>query len=176
LSITGTGKLDITNNGLVIASGSLPTVASYVTGGQLISSKANADASGKAGVGFAQASQIGIADGGSFMGKPADASSIVARYTLKGDATLDGIVDSNDFSAIANNFNGSANSWAQGDFNNDGVANALDFNLLATNYGSPLPGGDVSAPSLGALVPEPGSATLLMLGAGMLASRRRRNA
>ena len=99
-------------------------------------------------------------------------------YTYFGDSNLDGKVDTSDFMTLGLNFGATGKVWATGDFNYDGVVNALDFNAIATNFGRTTlaaPGLSATpAPVLGSLVPEPGSLTLLALGAGMLMPRRRR--
>jgi autotransporter-associated beta strand protein len=97
-------------------------------------------------------------------------SSFTVARAYYGDLNLDGTVNTDDFGALALNYNKSGQDWINGDFNYDGVVNALDFNSLATNYGSTLP---VAAPALGALVPEP--ATICLIGvAGLALARRRR--
>jgi autotransporter-associated beta strand protein len=62
---------------------------------------------------------------------------VTVMYTYFGDANLDGQVNTDDFNALATNFNG-AGTWVSGDFNYDGIVNALDFNAVATNFGSPV--------------------------------------
>ena len=47
-------------------------------------------------------------------------------YTYLGDANVNGVVDTSDFTLLAQNFNGTGKVWGQGDFNYDGVVNALD--------------------------------------------------
>ena len=88
------------------------------------------------------------------------ASDVLIRYTLSGDANLDGQVNSVDFASIATNFNQSGRRWSQGDFNYDGVVNALDFNALASRYGSspaaPASSLSVEAP-IAASLPSHGS-------------------
>jgi hypothetical protein len=91
------------------------------------------------------------------------------RFTFKGDANLDGTVNTTDFTALANNFNQAGRFWATGDFNFDGTVNALDFNAVATNFGLTLAGPDLD---LTTLVPEPASLSLLLL--TLLARRPRR--
>jgi hypothetical protein len=90
-------------------------------------------------------------------------SDALIRYTVSGDANLDGRVNSVDFTLLAMNFNQSDRRWSQGDFNYDANVNALDFNALASNYGSSLAAGSaapaesssvlVSAESLAAAPP-----------------------
>jgi parallel beta-helix repeat protein len=83
---------------------------------------------------FGDASQFGLG----FIDLPAH-NQIEIALSSYGDATVDGVVNSLDFNALAINFGGSGKSWADGDFNFDGNVNALDFNLLASNYGSASP-------------------------------------
>jgi autotransporter-associated beta strand protein len=92
--------------------------------------------------------------------------------TYYGDANLDGQVNSVDFNAVAAAFNtASGGVWTTGDFNYDGRINALDFNAVASNFGAtPLA---LSGVSLGSLVPEPSSISLLV-GIVTICSRRRR--
>ncbi len=98
------------------------------------------------------------------------------RYTLAGDANLDGKVNASDFDALASNYGKSgANLWTKGDFNYDGLVNVVDFNLLASNYNAALSAPALSAPApLGTLVPEPGTIGLVSL-LGLLPLRRRRS-
>lgn len=88
-------------------------------------------------------------------------------YTLSGDATLDGTVNSGDFNLLATNFGGTGKVWGEGDFTYDGNANSSDFNALASNFGKTLATGP------GGSVPEPGALSLLAAGS-LLALRRRR--
>jgi hypothetical protein len=84
------------------------------------------------------------------LGAPPPNNTFLIRYTYLGDANLDGIVNTLDFTALAANYNSTTVLWTAGDFNYDGVVNALDFNALATNFGQFL-----SSSPLGTVVPEP---------------------
>ncbi len=114
-------------------------------------------------------------------------NSIIVKYTLFGDSTLDGTVNGDDFSVIAGNFGktspGISNilaSWLMGDVTLDGFVNGDDFSVVAGNFGKgPL--GTLDTPDAPAVVsggggssnvPEPTS--LALLGLGMLALRRAR--
>jgi hypothetical protein len=95
-------------------------------------------------IGYAQASEVLGAGGGSFLGLSADGTSVVARPTLAGDTTLDGVVNFNDLVLLAQNYNTTVSAvteswWFRGDFTGDGVVNFNDLVLLAQNYGGVLP-------------------------------------
>lgn len=88
--------------------------------------------------------------------------------TVRGDANLDGKVDSSDLAIIASNF-GTFGGWGQGDFNGDFTINTSDFAILSSNFGF----GTAPLSSAVAAVPEPGVLTLLGL-AGVATLVRRR--
>ena len=51
-----------------------------------------------------------------------------------GDANLDGIVDIQDLTIVANNWQQSLNSWADGDMNGDGIVDIQDFTIVANHW------------------------------------------
>jgi autotransporter-associated beta strand protein len=177
-----TSQLDLNNNGLIVdytgaANSPLATVADQLKSGYALGTWAGSGiASGsaaavalnptihKTALGYAEASALGIS---TFAGQSVDDDAIVVRYTLQGDANLDGTVNALDFNAVASNF-GSAAPWNGGDFNYDGTVNAQDFTAIGQNFGLTVS----PAPALGALVPEPVSATTFA--AICMASFRRR--
>jgi hypothetical protein len=109
-------------------------------------------------------------------------SAVVVMYTLFGDANLDGTTDTVDFNIFAANFgfpnhasdlnakDTPVDTWGKGDFNYDGTVDTVDFNLLAANFGKTI---GASSPSLGTLIPEPASLSLLAL-TGLILRRRPR--
>src|SRR5207248_4385115 len=120
-------------------------------GSGVTSSSAATEASNphKTAIGYAEAAALGTT---SFFGQSADASSLLMRYTLSGDANLSGNVDLTDFTYLAANFNKTGNAvWLEGDFNYDSNVDLTDFTFLASNFNQ-----TVSAPSnLGTTIPEP---------------------
>jgi hypothetical protein len=116
------------------------------------------------------------------------AGTIEIRYTLLGDANLDGVVNAIGFGILAANFNKGVTGWDKGDFNYDNVVSAIDFGELAANFnkgasGASIGPGPLSDPALVAFaqskrlmadVPEPMTIGLLAVGAFAAMARRRR--
>ena len=81
--------------------------------------------------------------------------------TSIGDANLDGQVTATDLNALALNWRATdVTSWSQGDFTGDGIVDAKDLNAMALNWQSGVAAGAATPTA----VPEPSSATLLLLG------------
>jgi hypothetical protein len=212
LSLTG-GTLDLTTNGVAVdyaatdAAGDAAAVVSvrsqiiagfgankdWLGANGITSANAIADKSGKA-IGYALASEVlPFSSGGNptttdtFMGSTVDKSTAVARYTLAGDATLDGTVDFNDLVKLAQNYNTTVSDsteswWNKGDFTYDGITDFNDLVKLAQNYNTALPSEPIPGASAGfeadlarafASVPEPGTISVLAIGALALLGRRR---
>ncbi len=70
-------------------------------------------------------------------GNPAGLPSgtIYVRYTLLGDANLDGTVNGSDFSIMAANFGLGVTGWDEGNFLYGSSVNGSDFSVLAANFG-----------------------------------------
>jgi hypothetical protein len=90
------------------------------------------------------------------------------KFTLSGDANLDGSVNLIDFNKLAANFGQGGRLWFEGDFNYDGLVNLSDFNLLAGNFGQTL------APIELSNVPEPAWVGLVALSSALVRRRRTR--
>jgi predicted carbohydrate-binding protein with CBM5 and CBM33 domain len=87
------------------------------------------------GVGVVEASSIGSPS--TFLGTGIDSSTVIARYTFKGDADVNGIVNFDDLLALAQRYN-TAGTWRNGDSNYDGTINFDDLLALAQNYNGSL--------------------------------------
>ncbi len=114
-------------------------------------------------VGIASASAV--ATGGMFAGQSVTGTDTIIRYTLAGDADLDGVIDGDDFFQADNHVGlvGGAVSYFNGDFDFNGRVDADDYWLLDSNYNnSPLaslpvvgaaPAGESELPALTAATP-----------------------
>ena len=200
----GTAKVDLHDNALAVdhASGSdaaaLATMRSRIlTGfnpstpggsdgnwqGNGITSSAAAAAPASTGVGYALASDVLGATGGSFLGQTVDGSTVLARQTLLGDTALNGVVNFDDLARLAQNYNVNDGNrhWFHGDFTYDGNVNFDDLAKMAQNYNTSLPAAlpgsaafqeDVARAF--AQVPEPGAMSLLAIASACALARRRR--
>jgi hypothetical protein len=191
-------QLDLTKHGLVVDfNGSMDftffrkyLVAGYHGGawnGTGIASS-NAAANTQTALGYGVSSDVLGLSGtqtASFCGTTVDATSTLVRYTLYGDANLDGQVNFSDLVRLAQNYNVNDGNrvWAQADFNYDGNVNFSDLVKLAQNYNSTLLAGPMPDASAAfeadwaralASVPEPGAGLLLASLALALAPRRKR--
>jgi PEP-CTERM motif len=204
LTITG-GQLDITNNHIFITYTSadpIATIVGYIRSGYaggswegsgIISSSiaaANADPNApQYGIGFSDGNDK--INGHSIV-SGLSSGEIEIKYTLLGDANLDGTVNGADFSILAANFGQGYTNWDQGNFLFTPAVNGADFSALAHNFGQGDSGADVgvSQADIAALdafaeanglqvptfadVPEPGVMALLALGSSTALLRRAR--
>jgi autotransporter-associated beta strand protein len=188
LTINKGGALDLTNNHFIINFTGTDPVATIR--GYLVTGYAGGAWNG-GGIDSSVVSSgygIGYADGADGVVAGLSSGQIEVKYTLLGDANLDGLVNGDDFTILAGNLGKSAAAWDKGDFNYDGVVSGDDFTDLIGNLGKQASGGDVILPAsdyaaidafaaangLMADVPEPGPGTVLVFaGLGVLMCRRR---
>jgi hypothetical protein len=202
LVVDPNGRFNLTNNALVIGTGSRNAVRNLIVSGY------NSGAWG--GLGICTDSTVpgnsvglGYAAGNDpaldplawqFHGQGFDADSVLVLFTVLGDADLDGDVDGPDVARWAVNFTGDLGGgslpsryWTQGDWDYDGDVDADDVNQWASNFEGDLTQLVVDAPgappeavsTLGdmgvTVVPEPATLSLLALGALAVIRRKRQN-
>jgi hypothetical protein len=148
LAVQPGAALDLTNNSLIIQSSSgnkfgvYSTISGYLftgraggtwTGRRINSSTAAIDSTRNPGLGAI------INDSGdgltpihtTFAGEPVDANAILVKYTWNGDATLDGVVNADDYALIDAGFASQFTGYYNGDFNFSGdIPNADDYFLI----------------------------------------------
>jgi hypothetical protein len=193
IDISGAGRLDLTDHALTVnyaASSPVDAIrddlASGYNGGDWDGAGINsstAAASTRTALGYAEASELFGAFPTLFQGVGVDSTTVLVRYTLYGDANLNGTVAIDDFSRLAANFNQGPGAtpdsalppkdWVEGDFNYDQSVTIVDFALLAGNFNMAVSSALADRP---ADVPEPVAAAWSSAAAaiGTLAGRRPR--
>lgn len=145
LTMSANALLDLGRNGLIIQyAGAAPTASlrlaiqrAYAGGGWTgYGVSSTSVEAGKVGIGYAEASQLGLT---SFLGRSLTGPSLVARAARFGDANLDDIVDATDLTTLSLNWQGTGKVFSQADFNYDGNTGIDDLYLLASNWQQTLP-------------------------------------
>jgi hypothetical protein len=186
---TPTGKVDVTNNAVVVdypAAGPSPdaTVRAQIIAGRggmglnktwngaggITSSQAAADTLNAGSVGYAVNGTMPLGALTTFRGEAIDPSTVIVRYTRTGDANLDGVVNTSDVAIVGAQYApGFAKPrWDLGDFDYSGFVDNDDIALLGAFYNPgappiPAPAGQQTEV---AAVPEP--ATVVFLASGLL--------
>src|SRR6185369_11303357 len=198
LATNTSGKLDLTDNSMVINGMSTAQVRGLIQGAfnaghwngttGLDSSTAAANASGTTAIGYGTA---GFLNKSSFKGvSPLNTTDVLVKYTYYGDNDLSGATNLDDFTLFLGGYQNGGTTWAQGDYDYSGGVTLDDFTLFLKGYqqqGAPLSeleslinsmpmSSAERAAMLAAIgtVPEPaGLAVVGVAGAGLLMRRRR---
>lgn len=189
LAIGAAARLDLNDNDLLVDySGATPyaTIRGYLLAGLNTGIGGIVSTSGQAAGNTVHA----IVDNAHlhksvWNGVTIDDTTIIAKYTLRGDANLDGAVGFADLVAVAQNYgkNTGLATWDMGDFNYDGNVGFADLVSVAQNYGDALPAAPIAGASEGfeadlaaafASVPEPSMISGLALFVCGLSFRGRR--
>lgn len=159
LSVTGTGKLDLVDNKLIVTgAGATATATAGVYTGTVALIKAGANNGAQNGVGIITSmtdalaathlTTFGTAAAGdvfdfnsnpnrTFAGQSVAATDLLVMYTYGGDANLDGKINGDDYFSIDQNINAlnKVINWRNGDFNYDGRVNGDDYFVIDSNIG-----------------------------------------
>jgi autotransporter-associated beta strand protein len=110
----------------------------------------------------------------SFGGVNVLTTDTLVMYTYIGDATLDGLINGDDFAAIDAGYSAQLTNYSNGDFNFSGGINADDYWLIDRNYSRNLPQ-LLAAPVVGmAAVPEPCGFGAVAMALALFGGGRRR--
>jgi autotransporter-associated beta strand protein len=197
LSITA-GNLDIGNNHFILSyAAGAQTATDAAIRGYLVSGRNGGGwngstgiiSTGSSGTGVAAGYSIGYADGADHVVTGLSSGQIEVKYTLLGDANLDGLVTGDDFTILVGNLGKAVSGWDKGDFLYTGLVTGDDFTALVGNLGKSATGADVVLPAsdyaavdafatanglnLTATVPEPATFGLFGVVAGAVLARRR---
>jgi lysophospholipase L1-like esterase len=186
LSISG-GKLDLSNNDMVLHSSSVSAVTTQLQNGYGTGSWNGTSGIVSTAAAGSSLTTLGVATGlTSFDGQSVSTSDVEVKYTFYGDANLSGHVDGSDYTLIDTGFgsHGSLTGWQNGDFNYDGHIDGSDYSLIDNAFNTQtatpqsLIAGQVAANSseiaAGSAVPEPASIGLVGVAALGLTARRHR--
>jgi autotransporter-associated beta strand protein len=195
IATSGTGKLDITDNSVVVRNSTLSAVKTLVTSGYnggnwqgagITSSSAPANS--RTAIGYGANSVLGKS---SFAGVTGlDSNDVLVKYTYYGDADLSGASTLDDFTLFLIGYQNGGTTWFQGDFDYSGQTTLDDFTLFLQGYqqqGAPLSEVEALIDSVPmseaeraamlaavAAVPEPGTGAAMLAAAVGLGTLRRR--
>jgi hypothetical protein len=192
LTIAAGKTLDLTDNDLVVAGGTLGTwqggsTYNGLTGlidsgrntgswnGSGITSSIAGSTSGQRGLGIALASDALSFSAGtkSWSGQTVSPNDVLIKYTFIGDLDLSGHIDADDYWRIDSGYASAGKGYAKGDLDFSGAINGDDYFLIDQNFSSQ--GAIVLAPPAGVTaVPEPSTLGIACAFATALAARRSR--
>jgi SdrD B-like domain len=134
LNLASGAKLDLTDGSMAIDdASSFTTVQSALGNGVIVTSAATG---GLTTLGYARASEILGAGGGTFAGHSVAADGTLVKFTYAGDANFDGKINVDDYGRIDFNVTIAGTSgWFNGDFNRDGKINVDDYGIIDFNVG-----------------------------------------
>jgi GH43 family beta-xylosidase len=141
LTITDAGALDLADNAMVIDYTSTTPFAAVRAmlytgraggtwaGTGIVSS--TAAVSPNRGIGYAEATSLGVT---SWAGLSVDATAVLLKGAITGDANLDGRLTGDDFALADRGKARNLSSWVAGDFDYDGTVTDADLTLLTRSF------------------------------------------
>jgi hypothetical protein len=146
LTFGGTGSIVLSNQDLVMDFPIVSPLGTWtgstydgVTGMIAASRLRSSAASGSlTTLGVGEASDVLHLSGtqtGLFSGQPVDSTSVLIKFTYRGDANLDGKINVDDYGRIDFYVPLRTTGWFNGDFNLDGKINVDDYGIIDFNIG-----------------------------------------
>jgi autotransporter-associated beta strand protein len=190
LSTNTGGKLDLTDNSMVVKGMTAPQVQALLQSGYNAGhwdgatgiTSSTAAASTEASIGYASNASLNLTQFKDVTGLTTN--DVLVKYTYAGDANLDGKVDIGDLGLLAGAWQQSGKVWFDGDFTYNGTVDIGDLGLIAGNWQKGVGSGQLLvsfdealaqfSAFEGVVVPEPASLMLLGVGGLALGGRRRR--
>ncbi|MBC8105013.1 MAG: hypothetical protein H7Z14_00355 [Anaerolineae bacterium] len=172
LSVTGSGRLDLNDNDLIVHNGNYATITTSIRNARnagawnqpgITSSTAAAAVPKNKTLGTLKGTEYLAINGATFDSFAVAGTDVLVKYTYYGDTDFNGLVDFDDYSRVDAGFNNNRTGWMNGDVDYNGIVDFDDYSLIdqafntqsgtlrrAMNY---LDGGDRSeagmdAPSL----------------------------
>jgi len=173
---------DVSGNFLVLPGADYDTVAEWVRSGRNdgpgrwdgpgIMTSVGQDANTFVAVGVIDNAQFTYTTFGDATGL--DGNEVLLKCTWKGDADLKNGTESFDLLRWLDGYNGVGTGWSYGDFDYDGDTDTFDLLAWYDGSNATQSQGPMFLPDGGGAIPEPVSAALLALGAGLALCRRRK--
>jgi unsaturated chondroitin disaccharide hydrolase len=135
LSIDPAGKFDLTSNDMIVHNGDLANITSQLQLGfgnnsaGIVSSTAGAEI-----LGVLQNTVGGQPLYTQFDNQASVFTDVLVKYTVPGDADLNGVVNGADYAQIDNGFGRHLAGWSNGDFNYDGVVDGSDYSMIDSTF------------------------------------------
>jgi hypothetical protein len=197
------GRLDITNNKIIVTAVSVGSLAGSTytgisgliqsgrngsalplwDGNGIVTSQTHATGGNYHSIGVSTAAQArGIAATATALwgGQVVWGTDVLVMYTYGGDANLDGKINVDDYIRIDSGIAAGLTGWSNGDFNYDGKVSIDDYiTIIDANIGNQngfvFPTGSGIGEVLSTVaVPEPAGLSVALGGVALLARRRRR--
>jgi hypothetical protein len=144
LSLTGSAKLDLNDNDLLLdytGASQLAGIQNLINaarnggdwlGNGITSSSARTNPSQNTTLGAMEASDYDsvYGSGALFGGSDPDSTAVLVKYTYYGDTDFNGFVDGDDYSRSDSGFNLGFGGWLNGDFDGSGSVDGDDYSLL----------------------------------------------
>ncbi len=139
LTVADGGTLNLTNNDMIVHNGDLTSLTNLLAtgfdaaqwiGGGIDSSSAANDAAKLTALGILLNNANGLPFYSTFDGQPVTNTDVLIKFTIYGDANLDGKVNGTEYALTDKGFNEQLTGWQNGEFDYSNSINGTDYSLL----------------------------------------------